>query len=61
MAVFSASVVSALLASAVLLSRNRHYRRVALVEEADVDGDGIPDVYQREVPGDPGSRPPGTD
>lgn len=60
-AVFSASVVSALLASAVLLSRNRHYRRVALVEEADVDGDGIPDVYQREVPGDPGSRPPGTD
>ena len=60
-AVFSASVVSALLASAVLLSRNRHYRRVALVEEADVDGDGIPDVYQREVPGDPGSRRPGTD
>lgn len=60
-AVFSASVASALLASAVLLSRNRHYRRVALVEEADVDGDGIPDVYQREVPGDPGSRPPGTD
>lgn len=45
-AVFTASVVSALIATVILLSRNRHYRRVADVEEADQDGDGIPDVYQ---------------
>lgn len=60
-AVFAASVVSALLASGVLLARNRHYRRVALVEEADVDGDGIPDVYQQSPPGDPGTGPGRTD
>ena len=60
-AVFTASVVSALLASVVLLSRNRHYRRVALVEEADVDGDGIPDVYQRPAPGDADPGPARTD
>ena len=45
-AVLSASVLAALVASVVLLTRNRHYRRVAAVEEADVDRDGIPDVYQ---------------
>jgi len=60
-AVFTASVVSALIASVVLLSRNRHYRRVALVEEADVDGDGIPDVYQRPAPGDADPGPARTD
>jgi len=60
-AVFTASVVSALLASGVLLARNRHYRRVALVEEADADGDGIPDVYQRPSSGDAGPGAPRTD
>jgi NhaA family Na+:H+ antiporter len=58
-AVFTASVISALLAAIMLLTRNRHYRREAAVEEADVDGDGIPDVYQTGEAGEPGasSRP----
>ena len=60
-AVFTASVVSALLASGVLLARNRHYRRVALVEEEDADGDGIPDVYQRPSSGDADPGAPRTD
>jgi len=47
-AVFTASVISALIASILLLARNRHYRKEAAVEEADVDGDGVPDVYQRD-------------
>lgn len=45
-AVFTASVLSALLASLMLLTRNRHYRQVAAVEEADEDQDGVPDIYQ---------------
>lgn len=48
-AVLSASVIAALLASVVLLTRNRHYARVARVEERDDDGDGVPDVYQRDT------------
>ncbi len=60
-AVFTASVVSALIAAVMLLSRNRHYRRQSAVEEADVDGDGIPDVYQRGEGGEPGTAPRGTD
>ncbi len=59
-AVFSASVISALIASVMLLSRNRHYRREAEIEEADVDGDGIPDVYQGGADGEAGAPPPGT-
>ncbi|MFY0408687.1 Na+/H+ antiporter NhaA [Solicola sp. PLA-1-18] len=46
------SVVATLLASVVLRSRNRVYRRVAERESADLDGDGVPDVYQ-ERPSDP--------
>lgn len=46
-AVLASSVIAAVLAALVLLSRNRHYRAVAAVEEADLDRDGIPDVYQR--------------
>ena len=45
-AVFTASVGAALLASVALVTRNRHYRQQAVVEEADADMDGIPDVYQ---------------
>ena len=59
-AVFAASVISAVLASVVLLARSRHYRRRALVEEADVDGDGIPDVYQTGVEGEAGTPPQAT-
>ena len=59
-AVFTASVISALIASVLLLARNRHYRREAAIEEADVDGDGIPDVYQRAADGEAGTPPQGT-
>jgi NhaA family Na+:H+ antiporter len=40
------SVLSALLASAVLRVRNRHYREMRAQEERDVDADGIPDADQ---------------
>jgi NhaA family Na+:H+ antiporter len=43
-----ASVLAAVLASGVLVTRNRRYRRIEEEERADADNDGIPDVYQRE-------------
>ncbi|NJP35164.1 Na+/H+ antiporter NhaA [Micromonospora thermarum] len=46
-AVLSGSVISALLATTVLLRRNAAYRRIAEAERVDTDRDGIPDVYQR--------------
>ena len=46
--VLAASVLAALLATIVLLSRNRFYAEVAATEEADVNQDGIPDVYQKD-------------
>ncbi len=42
------SLVAAVLASAVLRSRNRVYRRLGELEERDQDLDGVPDVYQHE-------------
>ncbi|MEV6349332.1 Na+/H+ antiporter NhaA [Actinoplanes sp. NPDC051851] len=45
--VLTGSLLAALLATAVLRWRNRHYRRICAAEEADEDGDGIPDVYQQ--------------
>lgn len=47
-AVLTASVVAAGLATIVLTLRNRHYRRLSELEAIDADGDGIPDVYQTE-------------
>jgi NhaA family Na+:H+ antiporter len=44
-AVLTASVLAALLGTLALTTRNRHYREVYAREEADEDGDGIPDVY----------------
>jgi NhaA family Na+:H+ antiporter len=44
-AVLAASVIAALLAAIVLGRRNAVYRRIAAEEAADLDGDGIPDVY----------------
>ncbi|WP_236048398.1 Na+/H+ antiporter NhaA [Paractinoplanes ovalisporus] len=44
--VLAGSLLSALLAAAVLRVRNRHYRKLHERETADVDNDGIPDVYQ---------------
>jgi NhaA family Na+:H+ antiporter len=51
--ILSASVIAALLASVLLLRRNRVYRELAAVEDRDDDGDGIPDVYQRDNGGTP--------
>ena len=42
-----ASAISAVLATFALLRRGRAYTALAEVEEADSDGDGVPDVYQR--------------
>ena len=44
--VLLASVLAALAASAVLVPRNRRYRRLAQVEAVDADADGVPDVFQ---------------
>ena len=45
--VLAGSLLAALLASAVLTTRNRTYRRLQQAESVDSDADGIPDVYQR--------------
>ncbi|WP_298457449.1 Na+/H+ antiporter NhaA [uncultured Cellulomonas sp.] len=44
--VLMGSVVAAVLASTVLLTRNRAYRRIALAEAVDTDNDGVPDVFE---------------
>jgi NhaA family Na+:H+ antiporter len=40
------SVIAGVLASLVLLSRNAAYRRIHLLETADTDRDGVPDIYE---------------
>jgi Na+:H+ antiporter, NhaA family len=40
------SVVAGVLASIVLFSRNAAYRRIHLIETADADHDGVPDIYE---------------
>ncbi|MFN8125065.1 MAG: Na+/H+ antiporter NhaA [Candidatus Nanopelagicales bacterium] len=52
LAVLAASVISAIVASVVIVTRNRYYAQLAAVEDADIDHDGVPDVYQRG-PDDP--------
>ncbi|MCW2566505.1 MAG: putative sodium/proton antiporter [Mycobacterium sp.] len=47
-AVLTGSLLSALVASVVLRLRDRTYRLISEAEVADIDGDGIPDVYQRD-------------
>ena len=44
-AILTASVTAALLASVILGLRNRHYRQVEEAEAVDADGDGIPDRF----------------
>lgn len=44
--VLLASVLAAILASAVLVPRNRRYRRIAAAEAVDADADGTPDVFR---------------
>ena len=41
------TLAAALVATVLLRLRNRVYRRIAVDEAADRDGDGVPDVYQR--------------
>ena len=45
-AIMAASLLASALASVILLSRNRRYRRIAAAEDVDADGDGVPDIYQ---------------
>ncbi|MEX5269575.1 Na+/H+ antiporter NhaA [Kocuria sabuli] len=47
-AILTASVLAALLATLILRSRNRHYRDVEAEESVDADHDGIPDVYEED-------------
>jgi NhaA family Na+:H+ antiporter len=44
--ILTASLLAALLATAVLRARNRQYRAAEEAEKVDADEDGIPDVYQ---------------
>jgi NhaA family Na+:H+ antiporter len=44
--ILTASLLAALLATAVLRTRNRQYRAAEEAEKLDADQDGIPDVYQ---------------
>jgi len=46
-----ASLLASVLASCVLLVRNRRYKQLALAENVDADGDDVPDVYQQPHPG----------
>ncbi|UTX53796.1 Na+/H+ antiporter NhaA [Leucobacter aridicollis] len=46
-AILAASVIAAVLASALLITRNRQYKRIALRDAVDENADGIPDIYQR--------------
>ena len=45
-AILTASVLAALLATVVLRIRNRVYKRIEAEERVDADNDGTPDVYQ---------------
>jgi len=44
--ILAASLIAALLATAVLRTRNRQYRLAEELEKVDTDHDGVPDVYQ---------------
>ncbi|MGM9474067.1 Na+/H+ antiporter NhaA [Pseudarthrobacter sp. YS3] len=48
-AILTGSLVAALLATVVLRLRNRYYRIVEEDERRDADGDGIPDVFERNA------------
>lgn len=51
--VLMGSVLAALLASTVLVTRNRHYRAVEEAEQLDTDADGVPDVFETDAGTDP--------
>lgn len=46
--VLMASLLAALLASLVLIPRNRHYRAVSAAEKVDLDADGVPDLFEED-------------
>ena len=46
LAVLLGSVSAAILASIVLRTRNRVYRRLEILESRDDDGDGVPDCFE---------------
>ncbi|WP_336660665.1 Na+/H+ antiporter NhaA [Leucobacter sp. USHLN153] len=48
-AVLAASVMAAILASIILGSRNRRYRRIEQRDAVDANADGVPDVFQPEL------------
>ncbi|MGN8129637.1 Na+/H+ antiporter NhaA [Paenarthrobacter sp. 22069] len=47
--ILAASLLAALLATAVLRTRNRQYRLAEELERVDSDHDGVPDVYQERT------------
>ncbi|WP_299165536.1 Na+/H+ antiporter NhaA [uncultured Arthrobacter sp.] len=47
-AILTASLTAALLATVILRSRNKHYRRVVEAEKVDADDDGVPDLFEDE-------------
>lgn len=47
-AILTASIVAAALATVVLRTRNRRYRMIEKLEAVDADADGIPDVYEND-------------
>jgi Na+:H+ antiporter, NhaA family len=47
--ILAASLIAALLATAVLRTRNRQYRIAEELEQVDSDHDGVPDVYQERA------------
>jgi len=49
--VLTGSLLAAFLAAALLRIRNRAYRAVFELETADLDQDGVPDVYQADAEG----------
>lgn len=49
-AVLCASVLAAVIATLFIRGRNKHYAAVLEKEDADEDGDGIPDMYQEPRP-----------
>lgn len=45
-AILAASLIAALLATLILRSRNKRYRRIEEAEQVDADNNGIPDLFE---------------
>lgn len=44
--ILTASLLAAIIGSLIVVPRNRYYARIALLEQVDIDADGIPDVFE---------------